>query len=494
MYLANLHRLPLGLLLLFLSLLIACGKNMEPTGNSKDKDPADSNSIASESYDESQYAKFIELGDHYQFPLDENGWAKIKPGSIHKKIYVSSSSGSDSNDGLTPSTALQSFQAAFSKTQSPSSDWILLKRGDSFETLSRLREFSGESAEHPILIGAYGEGDRPTVIGDIRLWDSNQHIALLDLHFKFEGRYCLDVLGSTTNLFIENVVTEGCESRIQGPTEAPHRGVTLRRVQILDAHYPEPKDGAPDWTAVHANRISGIYISNTNSLLIEESFADMNGWQEGYDPDAGAGPQPPSKYSHNFYLQSSNQNIIFRGNVSARGASYGAQIRPGGIVQKNIFIANNAAFFTAGDHPSLSIDNVISIAGNKKALEIGALGWGLSAQDIAGTHLIRNIVAHSLDPLDSSGPDYANGAIANTDGAVLSDNIVYNWGSSANEPQDSSALVRPNETSILDYSRKSPEASPDLASFLEEFRRRDRHYWPAHLTATEIQKYFASGF
>jgi hypothetical protein len=449
--------------------------------------------ITGESYDESRYAEFIQLEHHYQFPLDDQGWAMIEPGSNHKKIYVSSSSGSDANNGLTPETPLLTIEAAISKLAAPSSDWILLKRGDSFGNFGRIRDINGESPGHPTLIGAYGEGNRPIINGHLRLWAEHENIVIRDLHFRFVGKYCLDVLSSVRNLYIENVITEGCESRIQGDESARHWGVTLRRVQILDAHFEEPNGGASDWLNAHGNRISGIYIASTTGLLIEESFADMNGWKEGFDSNGGAGPQPPSMYSHSFYIQGSTKEVIFRGNIVARAASFGAQVRPGGVVQRNIFIGNNAAFYTGGEHASLVEDNIVTLAGNKKAPQIGALGWGIGLQNVAGTELLYNMIVHSIDPLDPMPPDFASGAISSTEGAIMEGNIVYNWGSSTHLPSDSSSLSALENRSLVAYSQASLVGSNDLESFLNEYRLRDRDNWPNHLGATPIYEYFFSG-
>jgi hypothetical protein len=237
-----------------------------------------------------------------------------------------------------------------------------------------------------------------------------------------------------------------------------------------------------------------MYVAAVDGLLIEECFNDMSGWEVGYREDGSAGPQPPSMYSHNFYLQSDNRNIIFRGNISSRGASYGAQVRPGGIVQRNIFIGNNAAFYTGGGSPSLVEDNVVTIAGNKRAPDIGAIGWGLDTLGVTGTVLRRNIVAHSVDPRATHPDDRANNAIQNSDGAIASDNIFFDWGSSADTPADIGTLVDGESTSILQYSAASPVGSTDLDDLSAALRARDRGAWPWHLTATAIQVYFATGF
>jgi hypothetical protein len=452
-----------------------------------DVDATDPNSGAY-AYDESEYGDFVDTSTHYRFPLDDDGWAVIEPGTQHQTIYVSNA-GDDSNDGLSPQSSLATIDAARAKLRQGSSDWLLLKRGDTFSGTRFREELTGESAEHPMVIGSYSDGPRPIIDGALQLWGTRRHVAILDLRLEKVGKYCLDVLGTIENMYVENVVTSGCESRIQGSDDSKHTGVTLRRSMLLDGHLAEPVDGAGDWSAILDNRLSGVYVANVDGLFIDECYADKSGWEEGYDPDVGAGPHPPSKYSHNFYLQSSNENIVFRGTISSRAASFGAQVRPGGVVQQNVFVGNNAAFFTGGDNPSLIDKNVVTIAGNKVATQIGARGWGLAPQEVGGSVVRDNVVAHSVDPLGSISQDFANNGIHNTGGTTTEGNVVWNWGSDANRPDTLPTNVTPEQVSLLNYASDEVGQS-QLEAFDDALRQRDRGSWPARLDAPTIVEYF----
>ena len=461
----------------------------EPDADQPDADPQPPPSFA---YDESAYSDFIDPDTQYQLPLDDDGWAEITPGADHQIIYVSNA-GDDGHDGLTPETAVATLEEARGRLRAGTSDWLLLRRGDTFSTDIRFREeLSGESADHPMVVGAYGDGPRPVIDGSLRMWATHRHVVLRDLEIHQPGKFALDVLGTIENLYLENLLLRGGESRIQGDGSDPHRGITLRRSMILDGHHPEPYAG-DDWSDAHANRLSGIYIANVDGLLVEENFADLNGWLPGYDPDGAPGPHPPSMFNHNFYLQTSNTNLTYRGNISSRGASFGAQLRPGGVVQYNLFVANNAAFFT-NTVASLVEDNVITIAGNKDAHTIGALGWGYNANDIADTYLRRLIVAHSVDPL---GPepdqDRANNAVHELDGVHLEDVILYQWGSTPNQPDELPGHLDPASTSLASYA-EAHLGSASTESLLDELRLRDRDFWPLYLTAPEIIHFFQEGF
>ncbi len=72
-----------------------------------------------------------------------------------KKIYVSSSLGSDSNDGLSPEKPLKTLGAAYRLCVN--GDAVLLKRGDLWR--------EPMTARHGVTYTAYGEGEKPAVYG-----------------------------------------------------------------------------------------------------------------------------------------------------------------------------------------------------------------------------------------------------------------------------------------------------------------------------------------
>lgn len=76
--------------------------------------------------------------------------------------YYVSNSGNDSNDGLTPATAWQTLSKVNASSFN-AGDSILLKRGDSWN--ERLTLTSSGSAGNPIVIGAYGNGNKPIITG-----------------------------------------------------------------------------------------------------------------------------------------------------------------------------------------------------------------------------------------------------------------------------------------------------------------------------------------
>ena len=77
------------------------------------------------------------------------------------KYYVSSSSGNDTNDGLTPERAFKTLKRVSEEKLSPG-DSLLLKAGDVWIQETLLPDGSGKP-EDPIVISSYGKGARPHI-------------------------------------------------------------------------------------------------------------------------------------------------------------------------------------------------------------------------------------------------------------------------------------------------------------------------------------------
>src|SRR4051812_24053122 len=78
-------------------------------------------------------------------------------------VYVSSSSGSDSNSGLSSSSPVKSFAKAKSLIRDGKPDQMLLKAGDVFTSGIGPWKTSGPSASQKQVIGSYGSGARPLI-------------------------------------------------------------------------------------------------------------------------------------------------------------------------------------------------------------------------------------------------------------------------------------------------------------------------------------------
>src|SRR6187401_1859429 len=77
--------------------------------------------------------------------------------------YYVSPGGSDSNNGTSPGSAIQSLGRASGLQLNPG-DQVLLQRGATFS--GKLAVWRSGSAGAPITIGSYGSGAKPVVTGD----------------------------------------------------------------------------------------------------------------------------------------------------------------------------------------------------------------------------------------------------------------------------------------------------------------------------------------
>src|SRR5262249_43838781 len=71
-------------------------------------------------------------------------------------LYVSSSTGNDFNNGLSPSTPVKTIAKGLALLRNGYPDWLLLKKGDSWTEGNQLPNgASGRSAAEPTVIGSY---------------------------------------------------------------------------------------------------------------------------------------------------------------------------------------------------------------------------------------------------------------------------------------------------------------------------------------------------
>src|SRR4051794_15353403 len=74
----------------------------------------------------------------------KSDWTSLKPPKGVTAIYVSTSDGDDRNAGTSPKVPVKTPQKAQSLTHQNSNDWILFKRGDTFNGAPQ--GYSGKSA------------------------------------------------------------------------------------------------------------------------------------------------------------------------------------------------------------------------------------------------------------------------------------------------------------------------------------------------------------
>ncbi len=368
------------------------------------------------------------------------GWTQFPRSADTIVIHVSSSTGNDSNNGLSEAAPVRTLLRARDLVRNNYPDWILLKRGDTFNDYIRTAK-GGRSASEPMLYGAYGEGDRPVVIPP-----SNQagvyvgsgapgNIAIVGLHIKAgdsgnsnSGFHIICGASRLTNVLIEDCYVEQFKDNmnIQGNVGGTNRveNVTIRRTIIADAF--------PNGSA-HSQ---GAFIDFVDGLLIEECLIDRNGWRTPTRSDA-------TVFNHDLYISSGNTGrTVIRNNIISRASSHGLQLRSGGVIEGNVFALNPISMQLGGGDPSPhththgitgAIRNNIVLEGvdinssTPRGQGIYCLNIGTQGAVIEGNIVANNAALSDVNamPLYCMGASYGSGVGYNN--LSIRQNIFYNW-------------------------------------------------------------------
>lgn len=417
-------------------------------------------------------------------PQDAQGWTVFAPSADSRIVYVSDSLGDDGNSGLSVDQPVKSLGVAKGLIRDGYPDQLLLKRGDTWTNQS-FGDWTkrGRSATEPLLIGAYGSGNRPLVqtgkSNGINLWngsvDTYSNIAIVGIHFQahandgVSGPAGINWHRPGQNLLIEDTFVQGYKDNIVVQSVDSTRrmsNLTVRRSIVADAFALNPSYAG-------GSHAQGIYTDRVDGILVEESVFDHNGWNPSV---AGA---DPTINNHNLYIQTTNTGLTVRDNVIARGSSHGLQARPGGEVSGNLFLDNAIAFFLAGDGGTAA-DNVV-LHGSRRSLypDGGPRGFGIDMMDVAGSQALRNVIAHALD-----GANPLDGLV----GVTTLDNVIYQWG----DTSDAGPFPDPSRT-ISTYDLTIGGAG-SLESFLAGARLLWREDWDASYLAPSAVDYFKEGF
>jgi len=377
--------------------------------------------------------------------VSPDGWTTVAPSAGTRVIYVSSSTGNDRNNGLSPANPVASIAKGVSLLRNNSPDQLLLKSGDAWSSGFGTWRLSGKSSDQPMLIGSYGVGPRPlleTGISSGFFAGSSaspevDYIDIIGLHFYADGRdpnsptfvgpsgaTGIDILSKTDGIVIENCWIEDYAVNINLQNYyGPITNAAVRR-NVIDDSYA---------TTGHSQ---GLYAYGVTNLLIEGNTFDANG----YNNQVPGGEA--TYFNHDCYISSNNVNVTVDNNIFARAAGYGLQDRPGGIVENNVFIDDpigmsfglvNGATSTPGGVSGIVNGNVFIGGGN---LNGSPYGQGIVIGNTAPgypTVISNNIFSDSLpnapaainlmygarqtNPQDSVGLNDIN----------IQGNVIYNW-------------------------------------------------------------------
>jgi len=380
-------------------------------------------------------ADFDCFGPNQQESATYSGYTRFTPSSDSRIIYVSSSGGNDANSGLSPSAPLRTIGAGYALLRQGFPDWLLLKRGDTFEGNVFWNQ-SGRSPLQPAIFGSYGIAGaaRPTILsGDGAAWGKwvvssapreTNYVALVGIHFEsnsFQNNTeTLGIwwIGAGSNFLIEDCFVRGFSGNITLQDDANNitslRDITVRRNIVVDAH-ARPGSG-------HSQ---GMFVHYLDGLLIEDNIFDHNGYKEGVTQ--------PTWFNHNMYITSYNDNVVVRNNVVTRASSHGIQLRSGGVVENNLFARDPLAIFVAY-RPTDVVDNVIIEGTDILSTPPLARAHAIETVQSVDVHIERNVIANKLSTSSYTGSavsiTYGNPnelVLPTTYRVAVGSNIVSNW-------------------------------------------------------------------
>lgn len=463
-------------------------------------------------------------GDDGNPPAIAAGFTPLVKSADTRVTYVSSSTGDDRNDGLTPETAIKTLDEAMDRLRTGKPDWVLLKCGDTWtnESFDGIPA-GGAAPDKPMVISTYGNGERPLIIpphdenGFKTINDKIKGLVIQGLHIyaetrdpgspRFVGRgnevNGINIrLGGSEDKFAKGIIIEDCIvthfddnilvvddwARKQGVGIPGRLEIVIRRNIIRFASGTDSHSG-------------GIYIEGSKDSIIEQNLIDHNGWAQ-TDPMSHR-----NKRSHNIYAQSYNGPLIIRHNVIARGAAHGLQLRAGGDIIGNIFVRNALAFFTS-HHDSKANYNIILESDdiNPEVPEdqrgMGIQGWGMDYYEVIG-----NVIANRVGSLERPGIEIAGSRL------LIKENVVYNWedryeGTSIQYDSGRPTLVGNlapeyfggDDPDYVEPGRGLPEyaASMELnatnEALLNAMSNRGRGLWPIRLSPDTIADYVRAGY
>jgi hypothetical protein len=348
-------------------------------------------------------------------------WTQLPLRDSAKIVYVSSSMGDDTNDGLTPATPKRTLTGtpaptptnpynripgAFAAITNGAGDHLYLRRGDTFSEAAPLQwNKSGFSAEYPAVLGAYGVGPRPIIDRGTEMamivssisGPTVRHVAIVGIHFLAAQRDWrrpgfTAVTGgpgifvasgvATAPQIVDDLLIEDCRFEflgqgiaLVGPYFDSIRNVRINRNIFVDIYVPNG----------HTN---GIFAANVTGLMIKENLID------GVQRTAIAAGVPnvhDTALSHSAYIQSDSRDVVMRNNIVANSFD-GGMMRPGGIYRNNLVIGgtigSHHGYMFSASAPIITGGVIPWVVGNvflrpaQFGIQMGNVSFGLAEKNV----------------------------------------------------------------------------------------------------------------
>ncbi|MEO0611552.1 MAG: hypothetical protein AAFZ67_14095 [Planctomycetota bacterium] len=354
----------------------------------------------------------------------ETGWTEFERSADTMVFYVAES-GSDANDGLSPSRPLRTVSEGIRRLRDGKPDWLLLRRGDVFsDNFGSNWSKSGRSASEKMVIGAYGDESLPRPVlntGTSKALtmfknDPREHLAFVSLELRAGVNYSNAGIsitaGGVEDVLFEDLLLSGYTQGIA--FNGSLKDIAIRRCVVIDSG--------------GATRAQALYAEGVDGLLVEQSVFDRNGWIASQGRDAST-----TIFAHNVYIQRDVTGLVFRDNFTSRASSHGLQVRNGGDVLRNVFWQNPIALSFGNENRKV---NEFPVSGNiddnvvLEAIDMNSdqkRGWGIQIQNANGVSVSRNIFANARVDRAYGLMLFTSNQAGNRD-LVVADNVIDDFG------------------------------------------------------------------
>lgn len=297
---------------------------------------------------------------------DVDGWTDLVPSVGSRILYVSSSTGDNSYNGLYPvhtgglngpkRTIRENTEAggAYNQLRDENPDWLCLLCGDTFTengaTGGITWELGGLSASEPMVMTSYRmdgetvvyhEGTRP-ILNDTSIIHNNNAAPVVNhdlcfVNLEFKGNAGTGTAFQWSGSIL-NILIEGCliyDWNILGDFASGNKFATLGMATPTNIYFRR--------NVCHSGYGMGWMFSNHNGLLIEENLFDLCGVLAD-----GA----PHNTLHDVYTQKI-RNLTARKNIFARAGNFGLKMSADFIAGNSHgdytdFVVENNLFYNAG--------------------------------------------------------------------------------------------------------------------------------------------------
>jgi len=467
-------------------------------------------------------------------PPAETGWTALAPSAASRQVFVSSSMGIDTNDGLTETTPKQTIAAGLKLLRNQQPDWLRLKAGDTFTgPNNRIETLGGIATDQKTVITSYGIGPRPVLKNCGFWWGSGTkpltHFAITGLDFYASTNdlsspdyktaatpaYALQFLGSdaaatgSDDWLIENCRFRHFMTNVQingnlgSATLTAIKGVTFRRNVVMDGGE------------------FGFLLTNSENALLEENVFERNGW-------ANRTVQFHNLYATGAKFLTIRNNIFSRGgNMSIKCSGNKQSSQTDFLIEDNVLYRGFVGFghgdldgswnpLTQFSHERGVFRNNVMMKTAKNVPITDPNGFqsiGMIIGNLKDGLYENNIFAHN-DEILSGGQIFIfiDPSIERCLNITARNNVVWNWQS---KWYDQNKTYLMNESAVTNFVQENnlptnvtyPDPSRSLGkynvtlggvdsddAFLSRAVEMQKGDWDSRYTAAAFNKYMRAGF